>query len=254
MLKFFRKIRQKLLSESKFSKYLLYALGEIVLVVIGILIALAINNSYNYNEQRKTEKKYLLSLQSEFKVNLAKLDEEVKRNQDRVDAVNQILPLFDKSISDTVSNEYVSKLFFTVFGTTLDYEPSNGVLIDIVSAGNLNLFKNQKLREYLASFESSIEHYKRQESEANNVKGNLQRLYYKKGSVRNIMRALGEDFEYQSISENTNDKELFNSIEFENYLLDYLLTFSGANNDDYLGRIEKEIKEILNEINKELSK
>jgi len=44
MIKFFRKIRQKTLTESKFGKYLLYALGEIILVVIGILIALSINN------------------------------------------------------------------------------------------------------------------------------------------------------------------------------------------------------------------
>ena len=44
MIKFFRKIRQKLLTENKFSKYLLYAIGEIVLVVIGILIALQIKN------------------------------------------------------------------------------------------------------------------------------------------------------------------------------------------------------------------
>lgn len=52
MIKFFRKIRQRLLSESKFSKYLIYAIGEIVLVVIGILIALQINN---WNENRKDE-------------------------------------------------------------------------------------------------------------------------------------------------------------------------------------------------------
>jgi hypothetical protein len=44
MIKFFRKIRQKLLSENKFSKYLIYAIGEIVLVIIGILLALQINN------------------------------------------------------------------------------------------------------------------------------------------------------------------------------------------------------------------
>ena len=44
MIKFFRKIRQRLLSENKFSKYLFYAIGEIVLVVIGILIALQVNN------------------------------------------------------------------------------------------------------------------------------------------------------------------------------------------------------------------
>ena len=52
MIKFFRKIRQKLLSENKFSKYLIYATGEIILVVVGILIALQINNA---NENRKTE-------------------------------------------------------------------------------------------------------------------------------------------------------------------------------------------------------
>jgi hypothetical protein len=51
MLKFFRKIRQNLLMENKTRKYLTYAVGEIVLVVIGILIALQINN---WNEQRKT--------------------------------------------------------------------------------------------------------------------------------------------------------------------------------------------------------
>jgi hypothetical protein len=50
MIKFFRKIRQRLLSENKFSKYLIYAIGEIILDVIGILIALSINN---WNENRK---------------------------------------------------------------------------------------------------------------------------------------------------------------------------------------------------------
>jgi hypothetical protein len=47
MIKFFRRIRQRLLSESRFRKYLVYAIGEIVLVVIGILIALQINNWNN---------------------------------------------------------------------------------------------------------------------------------------------------------------------------------------------------------------
>lgn len=53
MIKFFRKIRQKLLIENKFRKYLVYAIGEIILVVIGILIAININN---WNESRKASK------------------------------------------------------------------------------------------------------------------------------------------------------------------------------------------------------
>ena len=47
MIKFFRKIRQKLITENKFNRYLLYAIGEIILVVIGILIALQVNNWNN---------------------------------------------------------------------------------------------------------------------------------------------------------------------------------------------------------------
>lgn len=60
MIKFFRKIRQKLLDENRFSKYLIYAIGEIVLVVIGILIALQINN-WNENEKIKTEERILIT-------------------------------------------------------------------------------------------------------------------------------------------------------------------------------------------------
>ncbi|WP_245603281.1 DUF6090 family protein, partial [Maribacter antarcticus] len=52
MIKFFRKNRQKSLTENKFSKYLIYAIGEIILVVIGILIALQVNN---WNEESKKE-------------------------------------------------------------------------------------------------------------------------------------------------------------------------------------------------------
>lgn len=59
MLKFFRKIRQKLLSENRFSKYAIYALGEIFLVVIGILIALQINNWNEAKKIKQTEKEIL---------------------------------------------------------------------------------------------------------------------------------------------------------------------------------------------------
>lgn len=57
MIKFFRNIRQKLLVENRFNKYLLYATGEIIPVVIGILIALQINN---WNEDANDEEQQLL--------------------------------------------------------------------------------------------------------------------------------------------------------------------------------------------------
>jgi len=66
MIKFFRKIRQKLLSENKFSKYLIYAIGEIVLVVIGILIALSINNWNEENKESNKVKSLLVALKNDL--------------------------------------------------------------------------------------------------------------------------------------------------------------------------------------------
>lgn len=68
MIKFFRKIRQKLLSENKFSKYLIYAIGEIVLVVIGILIALQINNLNEAKKTRTKEISYLANLKNDLEL------------------------------------------------------------------------------------------------------------------------------------------------------------------------------------------
>ena len=71
MIKFFRKIRQRLLSENKFSKYLIYAIGEIILVVIGILIAVAINGKYNEAQNEKKIKSILTQIQKELLVDIA---------------------------------------------------------------------------------------------------------------------------------------------------------------------------------------
>jgi hypothetical protein len=59
MIKFFRQIRQNMIKENRTSKYLLYAIGEIILVVIGILIALQINN-WNENQKAETTEIYVL--------------------------------------------------------------------------------------------------------------------------------------------------------------------------------------------------
>lgn len=70
MIKFFRKIRQKLLSENKFNKYIFYAIGQIILVVIGILIALQINNNNEAAKKKGKEKiilkEILTSLNNDF--------------------------------------------------------------------------------------------------------------------------------------------------------------------------------------------
>ncbi|WP_090295316.1 DUF6090 family protein [Flagellimonas zhangzhouensis] len=69
MIRFFRNIRKQLFTENKFSKYLLYALGEIILVVVGILIALQLNNWSQENKDRQREQLILKQLNSEFRNN-----------------------------------------------------------------------------------------------------------------------------------------------------------------------------------------
>ncbi|HSR59764.1 MAG TPA: DUF6090 family protein [Robiginitalea sp.] len=75
MIAFFRKLRQRLLAESQLSKYLLYALGEILLVVIGILLALQVNTWDNDREARLEEHALLLRLENELKQDLKEIGE-----------------------------------------------------------------------------------------------------------------------------------------------------------------------------------
>ena len=80
MIKFFRHIRQSLILENKTSKYFKYAIGEIVLVVIGILIALQINNWNENQKLLKQEQQILFELREELKTNDKAYEFAIKRN------------------------------------------------------------------------------------------------------------------------------------------------------------------------------
>ncbi len=96
MIKFFRKIRQKMLTENKFSKYLIYAIGEIVLVVIGILIALQINN---WNENKTKTKKEIFHLENI----LSNLQDDLK---------NQISPCIEKTGNQILGYDLLKSGFY----------------------------------------------------------------------------------------------------------------------------------------------
>ena len=78
MIKFFRHIRKQLLTENKFSKYLLYAIGEIVLVVVGILIALSINNWNEWKKERVKEREILIDLAENIEINIKAIESNIK--------------------------------------------------------------------------------------------------------------------------------------------------------------------------------
>lgn len=78
MIKLFRKIRQRLLTENKFSKYMIYAMGEVLLVVIGILIALQVNNWNEWRKDRVKEKEILVNLVENFELNIEALESDIE--------------------------------------------------------------------------------------------------------------------------------------------------------------------------------
>lgn len=90
MIKFFRKIRQQLLTENKFSKYFIYAIGEIILVVIGILIALQINNWNENQKQKDFAKKLLLDIKISLLNNYEQLNFVIGYNEEGITSAKML--------------------------------------------------------------------------------------------------------------------------------------------------------------------
>ena len=151
MIKFFRKIRQNLLLEGKTGKYLKYAIGEIILVVIGILIALSINN-WNENKKIKSKEiKSLTELRKDLEQNLNDINANISALQGCKNSNNVILNHIENKLTYNDSLDYhFSMLYpfisFTVNKTTYETLKQNG--IDLISNDSLrssmsDLYSNQ---------------------------------------------------------------------------------------------------------------
>src|SRR6056297_654966 len=115
MIKFFRKIRKKLLTKNKFSKYLLYAIGEIVLVVIGILIALQINTWNEEQKNRFEEKNLLLELRTEFR----EKKESLEANKRRGAGFIKNISIYDTYANASAPKYNLDSLRFLVHSLTM---------------------------------------------------------------------------------------------------------------------------------------
>jgi hypothetical protein len=151
MIKFFRKIRQNLLSENKFSKYLIYAIGEILLVIIGILIAVSINGWNEDRKLKKAEQSILKDLKQEMTINLKALEFVIEENEKSFQAAIEMRALFrDRAAFDKMSDSlfYVS---IRKMNWNFTYDPQNGILNSIISSGQINQLYNKELKYLLAS-------------------------------------------------------------------------------------------------------
>jgi len=155
MIKFFRKIRYNLMSENKTGKYFKYAIGEIILVVIGILIALQINN---WNENRKSDIQELSALNNihrDFLKNKEILEEVKSSSLLTLQSGIKILNHTGNKIkpdSESTFNDWLNQLF-----NGKPYYPQNSFLDDLLSSGKLGIFKNTELRNLLSSWKPQVE-------------------------------------------------------------------------------------------------
>lgn len=149
MIKFFRKIRYNLMETGKTTKYFKYAIGEIVLVVIGILIALQINN---WNEQRKenaTEQALLKRLEKEFKSNRAQLLNKIELRNIVIESSRQLLEYYDKP-------ENVTRDSIFVYLSTIQPPTFDPIQNDLVSSGNIEILKDEALKQLLVNWSTDV--------------------------------------------------------------------------------------------------
>ena len=158
MIKFYRKIRQRLLTENKFSKpaspagrYLIYAIGEILLVIIGILIAVSING-WNEDRKLKIEEQVLLKdLKQEVTSNLTALAKVIEENEKSLQAATDIRALFDDREAFDVMPDSSFRSMVLRMNVNYTYDPRNGILNSIISSGKINELSDKELKYLLAS-------------------------------------------------------------------------------------------------------
>ena len=237
------------MSENKTSKYLKYAIGEIILVVIGILIALQINN---WNEKQKDiekEQQILLSLREEFKQNIKELEFDHALNEGSLNAIVALMN-FDHT------NAFNTKTIDSLVGQMNNYATFDarlGVMNDITSSGNLELIRDAKLKYALNQWTGELNDYKediivRREYWVNNVP----RIMYKFIPLRNVDASMNRSDYRRNISiqpmdvQKENYVAFLSNLEVDSMLFDYYMNQSYVTvNENAIMRFLKETLSLI---------
>ncbi|MBE9548996.1 MAG: hypothetical protein IMF09_06255 [Proteobacteria bacterium] len=160
MFKIFRKTRKDLLGEGKTTRYFKYAIGEIVLVVIGILIALQINNQNDLRKERNKEVHYLSNIKNDLKINIVEMNKFIDARSNSIQAATRVLEHFEgKPITDTAAFNAEG---FTVYDWQRFYQ-SNNTFQELVNSGNLGLISNDEIKNLLLDIEAQYTKIKSEE-------------------------------------------------------------------------------------------
>ena len=155
MIKLFRNIRKNLLAEGKTSRYLKYGIGEIILVVIGILIALSINN-WNQNRLDSLERKALITkLHVEFKENKKAINNNRMAEEQAMNSSIALMNLIGLPEEELLKHNLDSLLFQSFPSNEIAF--AHNAVNNILQNGRLNLFKDDTISTLLYQWNSLAE-------------------------------------------------------------------------------------------------
>ena len=151
MLHFFSKKRYQLAAENRVAKYLRYAIGEILLVVIGILIALQVNN-WNVNRMnRNTELDYLQNIKLDLLKDIEELRTNIKYRNRRYESAKKIVEQINGSPVDDLT-ELSANIMHTLWEER--FVSNNVTYTEMESSGNLKLISSDSIKKVLLELES----------------------------------------------------------------------------------------------------
>ena len=159
MIKFFRKIRQNLLMENKTGKYIKYAFGEIVLVMIGILLALQVSNWNQDRKDRISERKLLDNIHRDFVQNKIQFDTVKAINYRNLASLNSQIALFP------IERDSAKIVVFQSYSRrkAISYNPYSSSIKSVINSNSLELIQDKELRKYLVSWEDVLLDYQEEE-------------------------------------------------------------------------------------------
>ena len=155
MFRFFRQIRKGLLSQSRFTKYLLYALGEIVLVVVGILIALQIDNWNQQKQEQEVYRSYLYRLRSDMELIQDVVRQKKEWEEELIDLAQYQLDVLTGKETSPDPLKLAISMEFT--GSINRYEIGSPTYKELNSTGRLALIANDSIKDFLSSYDLYIQ-------------------------------------------------------------------------------------------------
>ena len=138
-----------MLIENKFSKYLIYAIGEIVLVVIGILIALSINNWNEVNKMKSIEKKSYENLLSSLRKDSLQLIIITDYQTKSLNMQNRFIKTDASEIVKANSSDSISKMLFDIYRGAYSFFPKHGTYNSIASNKGIDIISSEIIKSNL---------------------------------------------------------------------------------------------------------